>query len=127
MTNELILTAAVAVVRDGKLLMVRKHGSPVWILPGGKKFAHEEAEATVRREVKEELDCELTELSFFDEYVATAGHNPDRQMHVVLYTGELVGEPKASGEISEYCWISLEQRENLAPVHDQINPALQGR
>jgi 8-oxo-dGTP pyrophosphatase MutT (NUDIX family) len=46
-------------------------------------------------------------------------------MHVVLFTGELVGEPKASGEISDYRWVSLEERENLAPVHDQINTALQ--
>jgi len=55
----------VAIVRDGKLLLIRRARPPeagCWSLPGGKVDLGEPTEATARREIAEELGLELGAL-----------------------------------------------------------------
>lgn len=120
-----IEVAAVAVVKNGHLLMVRKRGARTWILPGGKREAGELPETTVAREVDEELGCEMRGLKAFGEFVGPAAHDPGRDVVISLFVGDLVGRLRPSSEIVEYGWISLRRTGGLAPVHATINPALQ--
>ncbi len=126
-TSADIAVVAVAVLKAGRLLMVRKRTGPDLILPGGKRKPGEHDEQAVRREVAEELGCSLYGLRSFGVFVDEAAHDPGRQVHVTVYTGELVGEPRPSREIAECHWVSLNRRRGLAPIHSQINPALKSR
>ena len=59
-----------AVVRDDKLLMVRKAGTSYWAIPGGRIEAGETALDALKREVREELAVELSDdgLTLVGEY-----------------------------------------------------------
>lgn len=69
---ELFLNAAAAVAglifdKQGRLLLVvraREPGKGKWDLPGGFADPGESAEAALRREVREELDLEITSLRY---------------------------------------------------------------
>ena len=65
----------VAILRDGKLLLIRRARPPeagCWSLPGGKVDLWERAEAAARREIAEELGVRLgaLELLCVVDYVA---------------------------------------------------------
>jgi ADP-ribose pyrophosphatase YjhB (NUDIX family) len=59
-TEQLILPgAAGAILKDGKILLV-KHGSlKKWQIPGGLMELNESIETTIKREIKEELNIEV--------------------------------------------------------------------
>jgi 8-oxo-dGTP pyrophosphatase MutT (NUDIX family) len=49
------MRAAALIVRDGRVLLNRLRGDATWMLPGGTAEFGETAEATLRRELREEL------------------------------------------------------------------------
>ncbi|POF63356.1 NUDIX hydrolase [Novacetimonas maltaceti] len=71
-----IRVVCAAIVRDGALLCVRKSGTALFMLPGGKPEAGEEALATLHRELVEELGCGLRPGSarLLGQYAAPATH-----------------------------------------------------
>lgn len=102
--------AGVSVIaRDGKgrILLVRhSYGSGRWALPGGGLGRREDPEACARREMREELDCRLTDVMLFEVVEGTIQGAPDRS-HIL--TARLEGEPRPDGrEILEARWFSLD-------------------
>lgn len=60
-SQPLILSgAAGAIVKDGKILLVRHHALKQWQVPGGLQELGETIQQTIEREVKEELNLNLT-------------------------------------------------------------------
>lgn len=60
--GEAVRVAAALIARDGRLLAARRASGDqagLWELPGGKLRAGERSDAALRREVREELGCEL--------------------------------------------------------------------
>ena len=118
----------VAVVRDDKLLMVRKTGTSYWAIPGGRLEAGETALAALRREVREELAVELNDdgLALVGEYKDRAAESGE-EFQLTLYSGEVRGEPTPSAEISEYMWFDGNLRDGeLPPMFvNHVRPALQ--
>jgi ADP-ribose pyrophosphatase YjhB (NUDIX family) len=97
--------SVIAFDEAGRVLLVRHgYGSGVWSLPGGGLRAGEDPEACARREMVEELGCELEELMLvkqFDEILYGAPHR------AILFTARFAGEPKADGrEIVEIGWFA---------------------
>ncbi|WP_340588862.1 NUDIX hydrolase [Erythrobacter alti] len=93
---------------DGRLLLVRhSYGPRSWAIPGGGMRANEDPAEAARREMREELGCELAELrvlQVFDENLSGAPH----RAHV--YTATTTGEPRIDGrELLEARWFAAEE------------------
>jgi 8-oxo-dGTP diphosphatase len=100
----MLRVAAVAVVEDGRLLLVSKRAAPeVFYLPGGKPAPGESPEECVRREVREELGVGLASLEF-DHTIHAPAALEDLPMAMDVFRGELTGEPAAAAEIATIAW-----------------------
>ena len=87
----------------GRVLLVRhSYGSRRWCLPGGGLGRREDPEAGLRREMREELGCELADVALAFETVDVVSGGEQRG-HV--FVARLAGEPQADGrEILECGW-----------------------
>lgn len=94
-------------VREGRLLVVRKRGGTLWILPGGKPEKGESDEAALRREVMEELGCHVTWARPYMECTAPAADLEGVTVTVACYLGEISGQPTPRDEIAEIRWIDI--------------------
>lgn len=116
---EIINKVALAVFKDKKMLQVRTKKQPeVFYTLGGKYEEGEDDIACLKREVKEELGCEVNEssLKFLKEFEDIA-HGGQAMLNVRVYTGNLIGEPKPSSEIVEIGWFdSNSDPKNLSVI-----------
>ena len=108
-----------AVVRDGRLLLVRRasrHGRGNWQLPGGFIEPNETIEQAVVREVQEEagVTAEVEAvLGLRNRYDPESGNG----IYVVLLLRPVSGEPAADGhEVDHAGYFTLEQIRQLSPL-----------
>lgn len=105
-----------AAERDGHLLVARKRGSDIFILPGGKPEGQENDLQTLSRELLEELDCGISCAVLRGTFTDVAAGTLDAAVVVRLYSGNLVGEPKPCSEIEELAWVNIRKPDlKLAP------------
>lgn len=122
----IIKKSALAVITGGRLLVVRKRGSPFLLMPGGKPEGSETAEQALHREIREELGCGIDEasLSFLGDF-SDAAADKDAIVSISLYSGRLTGTPKASSEIDELVWVGIGENDMLSPIiRNKIIPFL---
>lgn len=109
MSGTLIRTVA-AVIADaqGRVLLVRKRGSHLFIQPGGKREAGEDALTTLARELHEELGVTLRAGSArrIGEFEADAVNEPGRRVRGEAFAVAIDGTPVARAEIEELRWIA---------------------
>jgi ADP-ribose pyrophosphatase len=122
-----IRVVAIAIVHDGRLLVVHKLSGGAWILPGGKPEPGESEIETIQREVREELSCTAVDLEPLGLFVDKAAHQDGARIRLMVYTGSLRGAPQPGREIKRLRWAPLAEIDDLAPVHAQINPVLISR
>jgi len=106
-----IKKAALAVIKDGKILMVRSHKSPTrFFTLGGKYEEGEDDLACLTREVQEEVSSRLdpAQLVFLHEFTGPADGKPGVDLVIRLYRGELLDSPVAGNEIAEVSWLGAE-------------------
>lgn len=64
-----VVVAAAIIYQEGKILLTRRkldaHQGGLWEFPGGKQELGETLEECLKRELKEEIDIEVTRLSHF--------------------------------------------------------------
>ena len=99
-----IKKVALAVFRDKKILLVRsKKQKEVFYTLGGKLEEGEDDVECLKREIKEEVGCEIDESSI--NYLTTfedVAHGKEKTLlNIRLYEGKLKGNPKPSSEIAE--------------------------
>ncbi len=116
---KLIKKAALAVFKNKKMLQVRTNDQQeVFYTLGGKYKEDEDDIACIKREVKEELGCEVDEssLKFLQEFKDEA-HGGQAMLNLRLYEGRLIGEPKPSSEIVEIGWFDTNSNpDNLSTI-----------
>ena len=104
-----------ALVRDGaRILMSRRRPDQampnLWEFPGGKVEPGEHPEAALRREVREELGCDV-EIDRVEEVVFHA--YPDFDLYMLVYASRIVaGTPRAI-EVAEIAWIEARKLPEL--------------
>lgn len=101
------IVAVVAMNGDGEALLVRKRGTAIFMLPGGKLDSGESGLDALVREVDEELGCGLDRAACksLGTYRAPAANEPGFTVEAELFAAALTGDPRASGEIEEVVWI----------------------
>ena len=101
------IVAAVAVSREGEILLVRKRGTAAFMLPGGKPDPGESAIEALEREVGEELGCGLdhAKCRSLGTFRAPAANEPGFTVEADLFAVSLSGDPLPCGEIDQLLWI----------------------
>ena len=95
---------AAIIIQDKKLLIAKDKGEEVFFIIGGKMEPGETEIETLHREVREELNCEITKHEPFAEF-DTLNHDKTKTLHASCYLAELQGTPTAGEEIQEITWI----------------------
>jgi ADP-ribose pyrophosphatase YjhB (NUDIX family) len=114
------LAASAAVVRGGKVLVVRRASAPangVFSLPGGVVETGETLHEAVVREVREEtgLTIEPVALAGFRETIVRDEDNRVERHFVILPFAArwLAGEPVLNDELSEWRWVDQDELASL--------------
>lgn len=103
--------AAGIIIRNRALLVTRSHNSDVFVSPGGKLEAGENAKQAVIRELQEELQLHITEdqLSLFGTFYAeAAGKNAGKKLRMDVFMVDTSDPIIPDHEIAELCWLSAE-------------------
>ncbi|WP_246164318.1 NUDIX hydrolase [Blastochloris sulfoviridis] len=111
-----VLGASAAIFRDGRMLVARRGHAPMaglWSLPGGGVEVGETLHEAVRREVREEIGCEIR-LGAFIGHAEIIHRDPDgrvaRHLVVACFAAEwAAGEPTPSAEAPEIAWVDRAQ------------------
>jgi 8-oxo-dGTP diphosphatase len=98
-----------ALIRDdaGRVLLVRKRGTAMFMQPGGKRDVGEDDVAALSREIAEELGCVLVPASVrpLGEFDAVAANEPGFRVRASLYGVDVTGDIMPSQEIDEAIWV----------------------
>ena len=126
------VTASVCVLRDGALLTVRKRGTAMFMLPGGKLEPGESPLECAVREAAEEIGLVLApeQLIELGDWTAAAANEPGARVRsTVFLTPDGQAAPEPLGEIEELRWATLDDRSSdLAPLLvEHVLPALETR
>ena len=115
-----ILAVSAAVVRDGKVLVVRRARNPalnLYTLPGGAVEAGETLHQAVIREVREEtqLTIEPVALAGHREVIMRDGQGRVERHFVILSFAArwLAGEPVLNEELNDARWLAPAELANL--------------
>jgi len=124
-----IVVAAVALVRDGRVLTVRKAGTERFMLVGGKLEPGESAREAALRETREEVGLVVAEATLLGEFHSEAANEPGHTLHSTVFWIESDAEPVAAGEIAEVRWTPLDDHpDDLAPMLEHhVLPVLRAR
>ncbi|MBV9955667.1 MAG: NUDIX hydrolase [Pseudolabrys sp.] len=123
------LAVSAAILRDGKVLIVRRARAPgagIYTLPGGAVEAGETLEQAVIREIKEETMLDIAPLGFAGHreiIMRNAEGKAERHFVVLCFAARwIAGEPTPNDEISEARWrdpselAGLKTTEGLAEI-----------
>lgn len=134
MGSENLIRTVSAVILDasGRVLLVRKHGSAIFIQPGGKPEAGESALETLARELDEELGVAIVvdSAACLGQFEDQAVHEVGWRIRTETWMVSITGTPAASAEIAELRWVDPASpgELNIAPLsRHHILPAVASR
>jgi 8-oxo-dGTP diphosphatase len=124
-----LIEIVTALIRDeqGRVLLVRKHGTDSFMQPGGKREAHESDLTTLTREIREELGCTIVadSIQSLGTFEAPAANEPGKWVRAVVYKIRISGRIACQAEIAELVWVDPRKpcERKLAPLtRDVILP-----
>ncbi len=92
------------ILKNNKILGVRKKDTDIYIMPGGGPEKNETHEQTIEGELKEELGVESKVTNFFGTFVEDAMFERGKiTMHI--YFADVIGKIKPQSEVEDTIWI----------------------
>lgn len=119
MENTIIVGIKAVILNNGRILIIKraknaKIGSGTWEPVGGKLEFGEDIEATLRREIKEEVGLTVTIDRIL--YASTFKTDPSRQVVILTYLCETENtNVTLSDEHEDFLWSSKEDLKQLLP------------
>ncbi len=109
--------AAGIIIKNRKLLVVRRSDETVFVAPGGKIDPGETSQQAVIRELQEELQLRLqpSDISEFGTFYGTATGGPatGKGIRMDIFTISTLASPEPDNEIAEMRWITSDIPNNL--------------
>ncbi|MSP14720.1 MAG: NUDIX domain-containing protein [Chloroflexi bacterium] len=118
--------AEAAVVRDEKLLLIRRHDNDLWALPGGLVDIGETLAEAALRELREEVHLEgkvSALLGIFDSRF-WGSRSKTQMYHFIFLVDVGDGQPAPSPEATEIGYFAATELPQLSPGHDARIPFL---
>lgn len=121
-----IRKAALLVFKDNKVMLARsKKNAEVFYMLGGKFELGESDEECLRREVMEEIGCEIVpgSLKFLHEFSAVPYGKGKEDTFLIerAYAGKIIGEPMAQSEVAEIRYFDTSiDKKHLTPMSEKI-------
>lgn len=123
-----IIKYGLLVIKDRRFLINRKKGTKLFLMPGGKPEFGESIEDCLIREIKEEHGCDLVKesIDFFGEFEDMAANELDTIIQMKVYSGKIIGEPRADSEIEEQRWFGHGDNKDILShiIKNKILPAV---
>ena len=127
------VAAVIVFNADGDVLTVRKRGTTMFMLPGGKVEPGETPDRTAVREVAEELSLTLdaARLEPVGEFLTDAANEPGYWLRSFVYAWpDLVTGEQVASEIEESRWIDPDAPglgDLAAPLFIELLPEIRSR
>lgn len=118
-----LLVAAIALVRDRRVLMVTARDRDVYYMPGGKIDPGETAAEAAVREAREEVALELDPAAveeLFEVRVQAHGEPEGRLVHMRVFGAETDAEPRPSAEVGALHWVTTADEHRCPPAGAEV-------
>jgi 8-oxo-dGTP pyrophosphatase MutT (NUDIX family) len=114
-----IRVAAVALIRDRRLLMVTARARDVHYMPGGKIDPGETSAEAAVREAREEIGVKLDPADVMPLFTVTTqahGEPEGRQVEMQVFAATTPDAPRASSEIDALHWVTSADAHRCPPA-----------
>ena len=118
-----ILVAAIALIRDRRVLMVTARGRDVIYMPGGKIDAGESAAEGAAREAWEEVELRLDPAALTEMFtvaIQAHGEPEGRLVRMRVFAAETDADPQPSAEVSALHWASTADLFRCPPAGAEV-------
>lgn len=115
------ITAAAVFIKDSKILLEKRRDDEdnyagFWALPGGHNRKGETLQQTLKREMKEELNIEVTEDKFIGKFKDKDPTSKKMYAHNAFLCMEWEGKIKKTKEQKKIEWVELKNIKSLEKI-----------